>query len=221
MNGRVLVVDVGTSSVRAAVVDGDARDHRRAPGPIAPRLARPRARRVRRRRDGGPRARARHPRARGRRPGRRRRYRQPARVDGRVGPGHRHARRPRTGLAGPADRRTLPRAERYGRARRRRTTRRRRPRRSSTSPTRIAAATCASAPSTRWIAWTLSEGALLVTDATNAQVTALRTTDNDALVERRARRAADPRRLAPVGRRLEWHRRRPRPCCRVRRRSPV
>jgi glycerol kinase len=31
-----------------------------------------------------------------------------------------------------------------------------------------------------WIAWTLSEGALHVTDGTNAQVTALRTTANDA-----------------------------------------
>ena len=43
----------------------------------------------------------------------------------------------------------------------------------STPTTRTATATCASAPSTRWVAWALSGGALHVTDRTNAAVTGL------------------------------------------------
>ena len=84
---------------------------RRAPPGGAARLARARARRVRRRGHGRRRARG----APGAaladgRPGRRGRHRQPAGVDDRVGPRHRRAGRPRPRLAGPAHRRRLPRA---------------------------------------------------------------------------------------------------------------
>ena len=46
-------------------------------------------------------------------------------------------------------------------------------------PTRIGRATCASGTVDSWIAWTLSDGALHVTDATNATLTGLRTPEND------------------------------------------
>ena len=45
-------------------------------------------------------------------------------------------------------------------------------------------ATCASAPWTRWLAWTLSDGALHVTDHTNAAVTGLLAVDGSAWSER-------------------------------------
>ena len=72
-----------------------------------------------------------------------------------------------------------------------------------------------------WVAWTLSSGALHVTDATNAAVTGLR--------DRRRRSAWDARALDVLGvprgdaagdRRLRRRRRRTRPRCPARRRSP-
>ena len=106
----ILVIDVGTSGLRAAVVRPDAtiavEQHREllpdtpAPGLVefdADADGRGRAR-------GGPRGAGRG------RPGRRRRHRQPAGVDDRVGPRDRRAGRAGARLAGPAHDRHLPRA---------------------------------------------------------------------------------------------------------------
>ena len=160
MSSDLLVVDVGTSGVRAAVVDADGarrrtcttarccrRRRRRASSSSTPPRWRPRcstspARRWTRRR-----------------PGRRGRHRQPAGVDDRVGPRHRRARRPRHRLAGPAHRRHVPRCCR--------------PRASALAPERVghqARLSCSTWPTptaTRdlcfgtvdtWMAWTLSGG---------------------------------------------------------------
>ena len=53
-----------------------------------------------------------------------------------------------------------------------------------------------------WVAWTLSGGTLHVTDATNAAVTGLLTSDGVGLGRRHARRAAHPARRPPHHRRL-------------------
>ena len=58
-----------------------------------------------------------------------------------------------------------------------------------------------------WVAWTLSNGALHVTDATNAAVTGLLTRDAVRLGRARARRARHPGRDAAVDRRLGRRRR--------------
>ena len=181
--GSVLVVDVGTSGVRAAIVRPDAtvehEHHVRAPA----RHAGARPGRVRRRAawptpslavaqaalaDG--------------RAGRRRRHRQPARLEHRVGARHRTAGGPGHRLAGPAHRRHLPRPAGRGHPPGPQRVghqgdghpRRGRPR---TQPGPSAGELCFGTVDT-WVAWTLSGGAagsdaLHVTDATNAAVTAL------------------------------------------------
>ena len=104
----LLVVDVGTSGVRAAIVTPDAAVTHVQYRQVLPTIAGPGLRGVRRRRDGdrGPR---RGPAgAGGRRPGRGGRHRQPALVDGRVGPRHRRPHRPGHRVAGPAHRRHVP-----------------------------------------------------------------------------------------------------------------
>ena len=154
----ILVVDVGTSGVRAAVVRPDATVDRRPLPRGAARLAR---------RPGfvefdaaamaaAALEAARASPGRGR-PGRRRRHRQPAGVDHRVGPRHRRARRPGHRLAGPAHRRRLPGAAASRASASRPTCRPPRRSTSSTWPTPTAPATSASARSTRWIAWHLTE----------------------------------------------------------------
>ena len=145
----ILVIDVGTSGLRAAVVRPDATIAARAAPRAAPGHAGAGPRRVRRRRAWPTAALdvARRGAGRGR-PGRRGRHRQPAGVDDRVGPRHRRAGRPGARLAGPAHDRHLPRAPgRRARRRAQRVGHQGRPpaRRGRPRPRR---ATCASAPST-------------------------------------------------------------------------
>ena len=111
----ILVVDVGTSGVRAAVVRPTRPSTHVHYREVLPDVAVPGLRRVRRRAR-WPTPRSRSPRAAladgG--PGRRRRHRQPAGVDDRVGPRHRRAGRPGHRLAGPAHGRRVPRARGRG-----------------------------------------------------------------------------------------------------------
>ena len=148
--GRVLVVDVGTSSVRAAVVDADGAvvaEHARELLPDSPAdglvefdaaamARRASTSRAPRSTTPGPSTRSASPNQRG--------------VDRRVGPRDRRARRARARLAGPAHDRRVPRAARRRASASRRTSRRPRCSGSSTQlDARPRAATSASAPSTR------------------------------------------------------------------------
>ena len=191
-HGRVLVVDVGTSSVRAAVVRRRRLVRRRPRARAAARLARRRSRRVRRRgcspttclelaraalADDGPVD------AVG--------ISEPARLDDRVGPRDRDAGRARARLAGPAHDRRVPRAPR----------RRACASGPNQSATKVqwlldqlddrgrAADLCFGTVDT-WVAWTLSGGALHVTDATNAAVTGLAEPRRVGLGRHRARRSS-------------------------------
>ena len=173
----ILVIDVGTSGLRAAVVRPDAtiavEQHRE----LLPGHAGAGAGRVRRDPHGRGRAR-RGPGGAGRgRPGRRGRHRQPAGVDDRVGPRDRRAGRARRwagrtcGRSAPASC-SRPTGSGWHPTRR--------PPRSPTCSTRpiptAARDLCVGTVDT-WLTWHLSEGALHVTDATNAGVTGLQRGD--------------------------------------------
>ena len=164
----ILVIDVGTSGVRAAVVRPDATvavEHRRE---VAARLPDGRPGRVRRRRPGRRRPRlARRAPGRGR-PGRRRRHHQPAGLDRRVGPRHRRAGRSR-----PRAGRTCARSATASccRPRASASPRTSRPPRSRhlldpADPDRTRDL-CFGTVDT-WIVWHLTEGAVHVTDLSNA-----------------------------------------------------
>ena len=180
--GSILVIDVGTSGVRAAIVRPEAtveHEHhlRLLPDSPAPGLVEFDAVRL---------ADAvlslAHTALRGRGPGGRGRHRQPASLEHRVGALDRTAGRPRHRLAGPAYRRHMPRpAERRDPPCAQRIghqgdgdPRRGRPERTRAERGELCFGTVDS-----WVAWTLSGGAeagsdaLHVTDATNAAVTAL------------------------------------------------
>ena len=152
----ILVIDVGTSGVRAAVVhpDGavDAVHHRAVP-PTSPMpglvefdaaAMADAALDVRHRGAGRGRA------------GRRRRHHQPAGVDDRVGPRDRRARRARRRVAGPAHRRQCLVLQAQGSAWPQRVGHQA-GRSCSTWPTPTAPATCCFGTVDTWIAWHLSE----------------------------------------------------------------
>ena len=163
------------------------------------RRRRSRARRVRRRRDGRRGARGRDGRPRRRRPGRRRRHRQPARLDDRVGPRHGRAGRAGARLAGPAHGRRLHRRE--GRARpgaRARTSRPPRSRGCSNTSTPSAPGTSASARSTPGWRGCCRDGALHVTDRSNAAVTGLLHGDASTGTSGCSKRSASPPRCCPT-----------------------
>ena len=107
--GSVLVVDVGTSGVRAAIVRPDATVEHVHHAPVLPDTPAPGLVEFDAGGHGRRRAGRRPGRAGRRRSGRRRGHRQPAGLDHRVGAGHRDAARPGHRLAGPAHRRHLPR----------------------------------------------------------------------------------------------------------------
>ena len=146
---------------------------------------------------------------------------EPARLDGRVGPRDRRAGRARHRLAGPAHGRRVPDA-----ARRRACASARTSRRpscsgcSSNCPTAAAARDLCFGTVDTWVAWTLSNGAVHVTDATNAAVTGLQVTRRPVGVgPARARRcsASRSRCCRRSSTRAASSARRPR--CRARRRS--
>ena len=107
------------------------------------------------------------------RPGRRGRHHQPAGLDDRVGPRDRRARRPGARLAGPAHHRRPASCWPARASASPRTSRPPRSRACSTPTTRTASRDLCFGTVDTWIAWTLSEGALHVTDRSNAGVTGL------------------------------------------------
>ena len=206
----ILVLDVGTTGVRAAVVDGDLTIRTIAPPAVPAGDAVPGAGRVRRRRARPPRARRRRrSHRRRRRADQRRRHHQPAGQHDRVGP-----QRPASRSARPSAGRTCaPSASAI--MRRPSTTSRwpptsRPPRWPGCSQHARAHATATSCFGTvdTWLAWQLSGGAVHVTDPSNAAVTGLLGLDG-GVVERA--RPAPPRRAAgdaAAPRRLQRRRRR-------------
>ena len=197
----ILVVDVGTSGVRAGVVR-PRRHHR--PRPLRRGAARPPPPRVRRFDAGamaGGRARGGPGRARRRGAGRRGRDRQPAGLDHRVGPRHRRAGGPGHRLAGPAHGRDCLVLRDQGIRVAPNESATKSPC-SSTWPIPTGAATCASAPSTPGWPGRSRGAALHVTDATNAGVTGLLDHDGVGLGRHHARRAAHPPARPPRHRRL-------------------
>ena len=220
---RVLVVDVGTSSVRAAVVRADGTHRARASSAsccptrpptgivefdatvMARTTPRPRHRRARR---GRPGRRGRHL-----QPTRRRRSCGTARHGEPIGPGHR--------LAGPPHDRRVPRAARA-------TASASRPNQSATKvqwlldqldPDR-GRDLCFGTVDT-WVTWTLSNGRVHVTDATNAAVTGTAAHERSRrLGPDGPRPARHPRAMLPTIVDSTRRRRRRRPRCPARRRSP-
>ena len=173
----ILVIDVGTSGVRGAVVRPDASVEHIHHVPVLPdtpfpglvefdgRAIADAVVEVATRQPGRGRAR------------RRRGHRQPTGLDPGVGPGDRRAGRSRARVAGPADGRHLPGAAGPGHPRRPQRLgdqAGRHPRRRPTPTAPVSErGELAFGTIDTWVAWILSEGELHVTDASNAGVTGL------------------------------------------------